>query len=79
MHLPTQDVLGLFLPDYWGRPTQTPLRPFLLERALYVGALPLMLAAAALVLRPTATRVAVALFGRSGSRSSSACRRSCRS
>jgi Bacterial membrane protein YfhO len=63
VHLPTQDVLGLFLTDWWGRPTQTPLRPFLLERALYVGALPLLLAAAALVLRPTVTRVAVALFG----------------
>ena len=62
VHLPVQDALGLFLSDWWGRPTQTPLRPFLLERALYVGALPLMLAAAAL-LRPTATRVAVALFG----------------
>ena len=60
---PSSDALGLFLPDYWGRPTQTPLRPFLLERALYVGALPLMLAAAALVLRPTVERVAVALFG----------------
>ena len=56
-------MLGLFLPDYWGRPTQTPLRPLLLERAMYAGALPLMLAAAALILRPTVERVAVALFG----------------
>jgi len=63
VHLPVKDALGIFLPDYWGRPTQTPIRPFLLDRALYAGALPLMLAAAALIVRPTATRVAVALFG----------------
>ncbi|HEV3379132.1 MAG TPA: YfhO family protein, partial [Thermoleophilaceae bacterium] len=63
VHLPIRDALGIFLHDWWGRPTQTPLRPFLLDRALYAGALPLALAAAALVLRPTVTRVAVALFG----------------
>jgi hypothetical protein len=63
VHLPIQDSLGFFLTDWWGRPTQTPLRPFLLERALYVGALPLVLAVAALALRPTVTRIAVALFG----------------
>ena len=63
VHLPVRDALGIFLYDWWGRPTQTPLRPFLLDRALYAGALPLALAAAALVLRPTVTRVAVALFG----------------
>ena len=57
------EAIGIFMPDWWGRPTQTPLRPILLERAMYVGALPLMLAAAALVLRPTRTRVAVAVFG----------------
>jgi hypothetical protein len=63
VHLPLQDAFGIFLTDWWGRPTQTPLRPFLLERALYVGALPLILAGVALVLRPTATRVATAVFG----------------
>jgi hypothetical protein len=63
VHLPFQDAIGIFLPDWWGRPTQTPLRPFLLERALYAGALPLMLAVAALVLRPTVERMSVALFG----------------
>jgi hypothetical protein len=63
VHLPVRDALGIFLYDWWGRPTQTPLRPFLLDRALYAGALPLTLAAAALMLRPTVTRVAVALFG----------------
>jgi hypothetical protein len=63
VHLPVRDALGIFLYDWWGRPTQTPLRPFLLDRALYAGALPLALVAAAFVLRPTVTRVAVALFG----------------
>jgi hypothetical protein len=61
--LPFEDVVGVFLPDFWGRPTQTPFRPILLERAVYVGALPLMLAAAALIVRPTRTRVAGALLG----------------
>jgi hypothetical protein len=58
-----REWIGVFLPDWWGRPTQTPLRIFLLERALYAGALPLMLVAAALVLRPKVERIAVALFG----------------
>ncbi len=62
-HFPLKDALGAFLPDYWGRPTQNPLRPLLLERAIYVGAVPLMLAAAALILRPRAERLAVAAFG----------------
>jgi hypothetical protein len=58
-----REWIGVFLPDWWGRPTQTPIRIFVLERALYVGALPLMLVAAALVLRPRVERIAVALFG----------------
>jgi hypothetical protein len=58
-----KEAIGLFLPDYWGRPTQTPIRVFLLERALYIGALPLMLVFAALVLRPRQDKVAVAAFG----------------
>ena len=61
--LALKEAIGIFLPDYWGRPTQTPIRPILLERALYVGALPVMLAAAALFLRPSVTRFAVAIFG----------------
>jgi hypothetical protein len=51
------------MPDYWGRPTQTPILPIMLERAMYAGALPLMLAAVALTLRRTQTKVAVAVFG----------------
>ena len=56
--------LGAFLLfDYWGRPTQTPLMASILSnRGFYAGAITLMLAAAALLLRPTATRVAFAAF-----------------
>jgi hypothetical protein len=61
--LPLKEAIGIFMPDWWGRPTQTPLRPILLERAMYVGALPLVLSIAALFLRPTRLRLAVALFG----------------
>jgi hypothetical protein len=61
--LALKEAVGFLMPDWWGRPTQTPLRPILLERAMYVGALPLMLALAALILRPTRTRVAIAVFG----------------
>jgi hypothetical protein len=63
VHLQAKEMLGIFLPDYWGRPTQTPIRPILLERAMYVGALPLMLTAAALILRRNTERIAIALFG----------------
>ncbi len=37
VHLELKEVIGVFMPDYWGRPTQTSFRPLLLERALYVG------------------------------------------
>jgi hypothetical protein len=56
-------ALSMFLPSYWGLPTATPIRPFLLDRAFYVGALPLMLAGSALVIRPTALRIATAAWG----------------
>ncbi|HYP48495.1 MAG TPA: YfhO family protein [Thermoleophilaceae bacterium] len=56
-------ALGLFLPEYWGRATETPLKYFVLDRAVYIGALPLMLAGAALIIRPTLERVCVALYG----------------
>jgi hypothetical protein len=61
--LDLKEGIGIFLPDWWGRPTQTPIRLFVIERALYIGALPLMLVAAALVLRPRAERIAIAVFG----------------
>jgi hypothetical protein len=62
-HLPLKYTLEAFLPDWYGRPTQTPLRIFLLARAWYGGALALMCAAAALLLRPTRGRVVTALLG----------------
>ncbi|MEA2364188.1 MAG: hypothetical protein QOD71_3333, partial [Thermoleophilaceae bacterium] len=62
-HISREFALGIVMPEYWGRPTGTPLKPFLLNRAVYVGALPLMLAVAALVIRPRFERVCVAAFG----------------
>ena len=53
----------MLLPDFFGRPTQTPLVTFINLRAFYVGALPVMLAVAAVVMRPTLERIAVAAFG----------------
>lgn len=56
--------LGAFLLfDYWGRPTQTPLAGIVSNRGWYAGGITLMLASVALILRPTATRVAVAALG----------------
>ena len=61
--LPRKYGIGVFLPGEFGRPTQTTLELFLLARAFYAGALPLMLAAAALVLRPSRGRLAIAAAG----------------
>jgi len=58
--VPRKYLLGAFLPFHWGKPTQTPIDFFLLARAIYVGALPLMLVAAGLLLRPTRARIATA-------------------
>jgi Bacterial membrane protein YfhO len=64
IHSPATYLLGIFLPHYWGRPTgaQTnPLgTPFLHTRAYYVGALPLMLAATALLTRRNLQRLGLA-------------------
>jgi hypothetical protein len=54
---------AILLSDYWGRPTQTALVPITSNRGYYAGGITLMLASAALVLRPTVTRVAIAVFG----------------
>jgi hypothetical protein len=63
-HYPARYLGGLFLHDYWGRPTNGSLiEPFLVVRAWYVGALTLMLATAALVLRPDRLRIGVAALG----------------
>ena len=61
--LPERYLLGFLLPDYWGRATHAAVGAFAQERALYVGALPLMLAIGAVVARPTLQRVGLAAFG----------------
>jgi hypothetical protein len=60
--LPRKYLLGFALPDYWGRGTHVAVEAYAQERALYVGALPLVLAAVAVAVRPRFERVAVALF-----------------
>ena len=51
-HEPARYLLGVFLHDWWGRGSRVPLEfaSALEEHAYYVAALPLMLAACALVL-----------------------------
>jgi hypothetical protein len=61
--LPKEYLLGFVLPDYWGRATHAATGAFAQERALYVGALPLMLALGAVIARPSFQRVAIAAFG----------------
>jgi hypothetical protein len=62
--LPRRYLLGFALYDYWGRATHiSPAPDFTQVRALYAGALPLALAAAALIVRPAAIRIGVAVFG----------------
>jgi hypothetical protein len=60
--LPKKYLLGFALYDYWGRATHTATDAFAQERALYAGALTLVLAAAALIVRPTLQRVGFAVF-----------------
>ena len=59
---PRKYLGALFLHDYWGRPTQVDLESFMQVRGWYAGAATLMLAAAALLLRRSAERIAVVLF-----------------
>ena len=59
---PLKFALGVMVPFYWGKPTQTPIDFFLLARAFYGGALPLLLAVVALR-APTRERVATAVCG----------------
>jgi hypothetical protein len=55
---------AFFLSDYWGRPTQTSLAANIVSnRGFYAGGITLMLAAVALVLRPTAVRLGFAASG----------------
>lgn len=65
VQMPARYLFGIFLHDYWGRPTTTRLDSAhaLEERAYYVGAITLMLDAAALILRPRWERVVLGLLG----------------
>jgi uncharacterized membrane protein len=63
LSMPREYLLGFALPDYWGRGTQTSVGAFAQGRALYAGALPLVLAGAAVALRPSLQRLGVAAFG----------------
>jgi hypothetical protein len=64
LNQPTRYLLGLFLWDWWGHAKEALVfGPGLEERAYYVGALPLMLAAAALVIRPRPARVVAVVVG----------------
>jgi hypothetical protein len=59
---PRKYLGALFLHDYWGRPTQVDLEAFMQVRGWYAGAATLMLAAAALIGRRTAQRIALVVF-----------------
>jgi hypothetical protein len=64
LHQPSRYLLGVFLPDYWGRKASAlQFGTGLEERAYYVAALPLMLGAIAMVVRLSLQRIAVALVG----------------
>jgi hypothetical protein len=54
-------ILGFAFPEWWGRPSHAQTAGFMGVRSFYVGALPLMLAAWALVARPSRKRVSVAI------------------
>jgi hypothetical protein len=63
LKMPREYLLGFALPDYWGRGTEVPIGAFAQGRALYVGALPLLLAGVALVARRSLMRAGVAVLG----------------
>jgi hypothetical protein len=60
---PRKYLGALFLHDYWGRPTQTDVDPFMSNRGWYAGGLTLMLASAALVVKRDVTRIAFVVLG----------------
>jgi Bacterial membrane protein YfhO len=62
-HLPLGALVTYALPDYWGRPTGPQTEGFATVRAFYAGALPLMLAAWALVGVRSRERLAIAAGG----------------
>jgi hypothetical protein len=54
-------ILGFAFPEWWGRPSHAQTAGFMGVRSFYVGALPLMLAAWAVIARPTRERVSIAV------------------
>jgi hypothetical protein len=63
LRMPREYLLGFLLPDYWGRGTELNIGAFAQGRAVYVGALPLVLAGVALLRRPSLQRIGVAALG----------------
>ena len=63
LKMPREYLLGFALPDYWGRGTEINIGAFAQGRAVYVGALPLVLAVVAVLRRPSVERIGVAIFG----------------
>ena len=61
-YFPRRYLFALFLHDYWGRPTQTSLAPFMQIRGWYAGAGTLMLAVVSLIARRSAERLAVLAY-----------------
>jgi hypothetical protein len=62
-HAPLKDALAAFLPDWYGRPTQTPLRLFLLARAWYGGRNRADVCSSGAADPPPARRIATAACG----------------
>ena len=63
LKMPREYLLGFALPDYWGRGTEVNIGAFAQGRAVYVGALPLVLAVVAVLRRPSLQRIGVAALG----------------
>jgi hypothetical protein len=61
--VPQRFLLGLFLWDYWGHPTGSQDVLYSVIRAIYVGALPLLLAVLAVIFRPRWERLVTAVIG----------------
>lgn len=61
--VPPRFLLGLFLWDYWGHPTGSQDVLYSVIRAIYVGALPLLLAVLAVIFRPRWERLVTAVIG----------------
>lgn len=59
---PRRYIGALLLHDYWGRPTQLEFGALTQVRGWYAGAVTLMLAAAALILRRSAERIGIVLY-----------------